>query len=468
MKAVYSYWEDNRRKLNGGFASKRDLAMTLALSVEKSLKQFKEVELVTNTTGKELLIDQYKLPFTNVRVVLDQFDYNLEPDFWAYVKIYAYSIQTEPFVHIDNDVILWDAIPKETLEAPLFFQNKEDFIKHTGYLKLIKEAKGFVKIDDEILSQTVQFALNCGVVGCNDLPIIQEWKAIVDEYLFHKRNQPIWEAIVDKHSHNHLFEQYFISALIAKKGTKVATLLKDDFMQSAYRDFKMTHLWGAAKRKIETMQRIRGRLFKDYPQYIERFSVAMAAEEVFDDIYRNELWGAGQGSGSGSSPEVTYEYRIFLKKFLKEYNIQSVVDFGCGDWQFSKLIDWDGLTYRGYDCVRSVVDLNNRLYGEANIDFQFANRIKDDCVGADLLILKDVLIHWPNKDVQNFLDTAKDLPYKYILITNQTLRDDLLNKDIRLGEFRQLDINSDPFNANVKEIFYWSSDNKTTYLIENK
>ena len=46
----------------------------------------------------------------------------------------------------------------------------------------------------------------------------------------------------------------------------------------------------------------------------------------------------------------------FVRKFIKENAIHSVVDLGCGDWQFSPHIYHDlGVAYTGYDVVLPVI-----------------------------------------------------------------------------------------------------------------
>ena len=35
------------------------------------------------------------------------------------------------------------------------------------------------------------------------------------------------------------------------------------------------------------------------------------------------------------------------QQFLKDNAIRSVVDAGCGDWEFSQAIDWTGIDYKG-------------------------------------------------------------------------------------------------------------------------
>lgn len=45
-----------------------------------------------------------------------------------------------------------------------------------------------------------------------------------------------------------------------------------------------------------------------------------------------------------------------MRKFIKENAIHSVVDLGCGDWQFSPYIYHDlGVAYTGYDVVLPVI-----------------------------------------------------------------------------------------------------------------
>lgn len=470
-KACYSFWDDCRYKLNGGFRTKKELAITLTLSVELAKKQFDDVELITNSFGKQLLIDHYKIPFTSVKVVLDQFDNVLDPNLWAYIKIYAYSIQDCPFIHIDNDVLLLTPIPENKLKYNLLFQNKEQIEEHKGYVRLLKEAKGFPKINPDILLSSVQFAYNCGVVGVNDLSIIKIWKEYVDEYLFHPKNQIVWGTVNDKHSHNHLFEQWFISALIhnLNYSDKVETLLGDDFMYEANNVFKYCHLWGPTKRENSLMQKVKSRLYRDYPQYKDLFEQPQTHSEIFDDIYRNERWGEGKGSGAGSSPEITFEYRLFLQKFLSDYAIKSIVDLGCGDWQFSKLIDWDSVeNYTGLDCVKALIENNNKQFGKENIKF-----FEHDCISdfskfhGDLLIIKDVFIHWKNQEIIDFINLLKQTKkFKYILITNQVEND--INKDIHTtGDYHSINLNAKPFNFNCEEIFKWKNDKKITYLIKN-
>lgn len=186
-----------------------------------------------------------------------------------------------------------------------------------------------------------------------------------------------------------------------------------------------------------------------------------STEHVFSEIYEKKIWGensAGEGwSGGGSSYETTIEYRIFLEKFLKAYRISSVVDLGCGDWEFSKYINWNNIDYLGLDTVPMLIQKNNARFSQINIQFKYADAVQDNLPPADLLICKDVLQHLTNQDILKISRQFKN--YKYCLITNgvdfTTLSSD--NRDIERGDYRPLDLTKPPFNIACKKIFLYRS-----------
>jgi 2-polyprenyl-3-methyl-5-hydroxy-6-metoxy-1,4-benzoquinol methylase len=137
----------------------------------------------------------------------------------------------------------------------------------------------------------------------------------------------------------------------------------------------------------------------------------------FSKIYETNEWG---GSGAGSFPDNTIAYREFIKTFLQKNNISTVVDYGCGDWQFSKLIDWSKVNYIGLDCVENLIEQHNSVYKSNNISFEHVNKVDDFFkYTGDLLLLKDVLQHWLNDEIVYFLDNVIN-NFKYILITNSS------------------------------------------------
>lgn len=173
----------------------------------------------------------------------------------------------------------------------------------------------------------------------------------------------------------------------------------------------------------------------------------------FDEIYAQNIWG--HGSGEGSLPQYTRGYCAFLQQFLAGRGVRSVVDMGCGDWQFSREIDWGRATYSGYDVAESVVEANRRSFARPGISFHHYSGDPGELPAADLLIVKDVLQHLPNAAVLAFLPNLGR--YRYALLTNcVSPRGVTPNRDIALGDFRPIDLRLAPFNLRAPEVYRFS------------
>jgi hypothetical protein len=152
-------------------------------------------------------------------------------------------------------------------------------------------------------------------------------------------------------------------------------------------------------------------------------------ETIFTDIYEKQIWGKdGESSYKGSSgggSEIAYNesvYIPFLKKFIAENNIKTVVDLGCGNFKCGNLI-YDNLDvlYTGYDTYNKVIEHNSQdnkmpKYTFMHLDF-YGDREK--IVNGDVCILKDVLQHWQMNEIYIFLDyLVENKKFKYIIICN--------------------------------------------------
>lgn len=175
---------------------------------------------------------------------------------------------------------------------------------------------------------------------------------------------------------------------------------------------------------------------------------ASESERTFSQIYATKAWGGG--SGFGSRAKNTRGYRRFVETFVAENPIRSVLDFGCGDWNVSRAIDWGEATYLGLDVVPNVFDELRAKHARPGVEFARSPDDLGDLPAADLLIVKDVLQHWPNAMIGEFLNVAVPR-YRYALITNDLMPKvaprDRVNPDIRLGGWRHLDVRAEPFNA---------------------
>ncbi len=197
-------------------------------------------------------------------------------------------------------------------------------------------------------------------------------------------------------------------------------------------------------------------------------SAGELSEEIFTHIYDVGLWGKDQNgkgtSGGGSSFESAVEYIVFLNKFIKANDIKSIVEIGCGDWEVMSHVDLSNVNYMGFDVVKSVIDGLIEKYSSSNVRFAFADCINDSLPKADLLLCKDVLIHLTNKDVFKIIKKFKD--YKHVLVTTDVEASNLTscNRDIALGDWREVDLSAPPFNQAGKKILIYPATHSYHHL----
>jgi SAM-dependent methyltransferase len=176
---------------------------------------------------------------------------------------------------------------------------------------------------------------------------------------------------------------------------------------------------------------------------------------AFEAIHRDDRWT--NGSGPGSHPDSTIEYRAFVARFMEANAVGSVTDLGCGDWQFSRYIDWSRVKYTGLDVVPAIIDRNVQLYAAPTIEFRLL-RSAENLPGGDLLIAKEVLQHLPNDTVTEYLAVIARR-YRFALLTNAIEPVEHANADIDFGDWRPLRLDRAPFSARGAVIFNYFPQN---------
>ncbi len=192
-------------------------------------------------------------------------------------------------------------------------------------------------------------------------------------------------------------------------------------------------------------------------------------EKIFSNYYRIGEWDESGFSLSGSQLDITREYVEYLQEFLEENNIKTVVDLGCGDWAFSRYIDWTGIQYLGIDVVKDVIDRNQMKFAKPNIVFKHGNFSNMSLPEADLFLCKDVLQHFSNDDIRNVISLFPK--YQHCLITNYIDHLFLLrnNHEIKPGEYHPIDLSLPPFKLKGEKVldFFSGVAPKQTFYIRN-
>lgn len=151
--------------------------------------------------------------------------------------------------------------------------------------------------------------------------------------------------------------------------------------------------------------------------------------------YWNNRYSNGGLSGNGS-------YGEFLDrkiKFLSPLEVTSVVEIGCGDFNFGKHLLFQYKlpfsAYTGYDISNVIVDRNKQFYPEAN--FHVTEGFPDTPAG-DLLLCVDVLFHiYDDEDCAQLLDNLNKLwksKFKYLALTAYE-RDEAKTNHVRIRKF---------------------------------
>lgn len=195
-----------------------------------------------------------------------------------------------------------------------------------------------------------------------------------------------------------------------------------------------------------------------------------SVQSHFEDVYRRNRWK--HGSGGGSLPSNTTEYRSLLQQLLTTLRPAHVLDLGCGDWQFSKLVDWGDATYLGIDVVPDVVASNNKLFSNPKTSFLWGDLLSCDLPRADLVVVKDVLQHLQQEQIDKILSRISELTPNHVLITNSIVSYKGSAKPfvdiVVAGEFRSLDVRLPPFNLVCKELLTYDARSSEDDLPDTK
>jgi hypothetical protein len=166
----------------------------------------------------------------------------------------------------------------------------------------------------------------------------------------------------------------------------------------------------------------------------------------FSYIYKNGIWqiqgDATPGSGPGSSLEATRDVCAKLAALLDDLQVNTLLDLGCGDFTWMSKI---GLSqsYIGADIVASVIENNQRLYGNESRRFIQLDATCDPLPVADAILCREVLFHLSFKDIRKVLSNVTRSGAEYFIAT--TDRATSFNADIVSGDFRVLNLYKRPF-----------------------
>lgn len=184
-------------------------------------------------------------------------------------------------------------------------------------------------------------------------------------------------------------------------------------------------------------------------------------KKAMDQIYAMNLWGGNSSefySGEGSHiPELVTPYLEVVTSFLTSFDVPlTVCDLGCGDFNVGKELVNRTKKYIAVDIVKDLIERNKETFKDEKLEFQCLDIAVDDLPKGDCAIIRQVLQHLSNAEVQGVLHKLSH--FKYLIVTEHLPEGDFVpNKEIisgqgiRLKKGSGLNLLEPPFNFQVKE-----------------
>lgn len=225
VQTYYSYASDeNPISDTAGFLSADMNWKSMALSCLLLKKHYGRVTLYCNEKVRHLIIDKFGIPYDNVVEIPEFMNIYKGCNLWALPKIYTYSLQTEPFIHVDCDWFMFEKLSASVTKSDLIGQNIEyddQFYNRRTLEKLISnECHVYSWVMNEYDKEPVLRVVNAGILGGNDIDFIQKYVRTIKDFI--SRNLPILQKLNDGFV-NSIYEQLFFY-LLAKRGNKTIGL----------------------------------------------------------------------------------------------------------------------------------------------------------------------------------------------------------------------------------------------------
>ncbi len=308
MKFVQTFWtgtasdtdKDSPLKLKAGWYTSEYHWMSWALSCLQLLKLYGQVELVTDRLGKEILIDTLGLPYTSVSLALEGELEELPTGLFSLAKIKTYSLQKEPFIHVDGDLFLFQPLPPHVLRSDLVSSNPEaDLFFNAEVVQEVTE-NGYALPDHlkGLDKEAHLFSSNAGIIGGHDLDFIKEYCNHAFDFV--SSNKALLRQSVPDGS-NFLIEQMSFFYMARKMGKPIAYVSADPVTEPLYHDFirvadipdvPMVHAVGGCKRFPFMLDHLAKRLRLHYPEYYYRILALCKEQKVklSNSFYQYHDW----------------------------------------------------------------------------------------------------------------------------------------------------------------------------------
>jgi hypothetical protein len=256
MKAIFSFWskcfkESSDRRV-AGFYNEHFFITSFKLAIACARKSFDTVELYTDKAGYKMLVSESGLIFDDIHVVLDDIN-DLPSDLWMSGKLYTYSFQKEPFIHLDYDLYLLKPLPHSFQNMPVVVQCEELFIHTDIYswgINLINSTHKNIPLTfshSKNVPYHEQKAYNMGLVGGQNYKDIAQFGT--ESLQLIKDNLDEIKALPNDKQNllNIVYEQYFFTQYMLHNNIPVTIYMPDALKRYKFDNDTFVHLLSKVK-----------------------------------------------------------------------------------------------------------------------------------------------------------------------------------------------------------------------------
>ncbi len=309
MKFTQTFFTQTKdlRFLNGGWLSPKYHLMSWALSSSLIKKNHpnNQLELVTDSFGKNILIDELNLPYDSVNVALDDLDFEVSSDLWVLKKMFVHTLHEEPFLYLDSDVFIFGKLDEVLLQSDLIAQNKE--INFNIYFPFVKKVLDDFDYPIEETSKYYRenkswIACNKGITGGQNFNFFKAFFNFVLDFI--KKNELHFKFLPSVFL-NTSIEQFLFYQFAQSRNQEISYLLNKRFQPNylGLNNFhevpdrrSYLHLVMNNKRIHHNCEQLEKRLSYDFPKVYQKINDFFESKKTIkipskrnDDFYRTKL-----------------------------------------------------------------------------------------------------------------------------------------------------------------------------------
>jgi len=177
---------------------------------------------------------------------------------------------------------------------------------------------------------------------------------------------------------------------------------------------------------------------------LARQGVTSPMRETFEYIHRTRHWAGGDSvSGEGATDAQTRQLRAIVADVVRELGVRTLLDVPCGDFAWMRDVDLGGARYIGGDVVPALIAERQAQDADDRHEFVVLDVTIDPLPAADLILCRDVFVHFSFADIARALDNIRRSGIPRLLTT--TFPDHEANEDIVTGDWRLLNLERAPF-----------------------